>query len=1045
MNLVERGMPVAVVLLLAVRAPVAADEEGSVTCPLPKPILAGPQVIRPGESYSVSWTDVLGDASILVSYTVERSFDAGFATGVQSVTTGRTSTSLPPVVGPAPAAAILYHRVSVRSPCPSPSPALDVSDVLAIPVRTDCPSPGAPGGLGVAPPDPPAGTSYVVSWSAAVSGSGGEDAEPGDLKYRLRRTAADGVKEWLTASFSASFVDSAGTYQYEVRAEASCGAVSPWTPALLVVVQSPPPALILVADPAPIVVIAGPKSAPAGTNFSVRNAGAGPANVVVTSDSSALTASPANFTLAPDQVIQVAVTLRTTTAMAAGSQATITLNAGAGVVLAVPISFIVAGAPAPAPVVWNGSDAEVNGRGDPVRLAIVNPNTTPASFTGVIRQPWLSVRSLDGGAWDRPMSASEARSVEIVVDRTKRTSPTGTQTGTISLFTAGASGGSSDLVVVDDGDPPLVTTGPGPGGSSPRTRILFPSLANTPDGRGVGWFSSDIWITNSDVLNSADVELILTPVTRSVGPGPGVAAPPVPTVRRITATLGPGETRHFKNILDAAGLVGASSLEVRSDATTVTATALVMNEPLAAYASGGRPVARAIAGSTLVVQQPSRIFGSEMRPVAPGEGASVSDPEFVVSGLAYDASRRTNILLAETSGLDTTVRVQLFQSNGAPVTKGGQAVAFQQLVPAGQTVQINSTDLYDETASYASPYSYAIVTFQPGARSSGSVVPLATVLDNRTQDFSLHVGASTRSLDPTRIPAAQLTAGSREALASAGQTLALPYGGGPSPLFFPVGHAVGAPLAGGAQPFWKARVTLTNTNPNAGESRQAILTLLDQTGTTPITRAAFVIPPGQTLFFEDILTELFSLPEGGNAFGGVRIEAIQRPDGTWAGTWKDVDVQTEIYTADPNAGAAPAGEFKTGMEAYPYWHGYSSFQSNLGAVQMEGAETSSRYRTNLILQEVGGAPCDVAVAVYAAGSFVPLAQTTISLKAYDYYSRELFRSTLGLDLGELTNVRVVVRQISGDGVFMAFVSKINLATGDPANIFLRPAMAGTGR
>jgi hypothetical protein len=87
----------------------------------------------------------------------------------------------------------------------------------------------------------------------------------------------------------------------------------------------------------------------------------------------------------------------------------------------------------------------------------------------------------------------------------------------------------------------------------------------------------------------------------------------------------------------------------------------------------------------------------------------------------------------------------------------------------------------------------------------------------------------------------------------------------------------------------------------------------------------------------------------------------------------------------------------------------------------------------------------VAVAVYVPGSFVPLAQATIALKQYDYFSRELFKSVLGLDLGELTDVRVVVRQISGDGVFMAFASKINLATGAPANIFLRPAMAGTGR
>ena len=336
----------------------------------------------------------------------------------------------------------------------------------------------------------------------------------------------------------------------------------------------------------------------------------------------------------------------------------------------------------------------------------MNPNATSAAFTSVIRQPWLSVASLDRQAWDRPMSAGEVRGVEILIDRTKRSSPTGTETGTISLMTAGAPGGTSDLVVVDDGVPPPVTASPGaPGatGSPTPTRILFPSLANTPDGKGVGWFSSDVWVTNSDAVNAADIALILTPVARSVVAGPGVApAPPVPTVHQIDVTLAPGETRHFRNILNTAGLVGASSLEVRSNATTVSATAVVMNQPLSAAAGGGA-VAYASAGSP-PIQPPPRVFGAEMRPVAPGEGAKVSDPEFVVSGLAYDANRRSNLLLAETSGLDTVVRVQLYQSNGAPVTKGGQPVDFSQLVPAGQTVQINYPDLFDDTATYDSPY-----------------------------------------------------------------------------------------------------------------------------------------------------------------------------------------------------------------------------------------------------------------------------------------------------------------------------------------------------
>ena len=133
------------------------------------------------------------------------------------------------------------------------------------------------------------------------------------------------------------------------------------------------------------------------------------------------------------------------------------------------------------------------------------------------------------------------------------------------------------------------------------------------------------------------------------------------------------------------------------------------------------------------------------------------------------------------------------------------------------------------------------------------------------------------------------------------------------------------------------------------------------------------------------------------------------------------------------------------MEGYSYRHGYSSFQSNLGTVLIDGAETSPRYRTNLILQEVGGAPCTVAIGVYQPGALVPIAIQLVSLKAIDYISRELFRDLMNLDLEEIVDARVVVRQMDGDGVFMAFVSKINLVTGDPANVFLRPASAGTGR
>ncbi len=133
------------------------------------------------------------------------------------------------------------------------------------------------------------------------------------------------------------------------------------------------------------------------------------------------------------------------------------------------------------------------------------------------------------------------------------------------------------------------------------------------------------------------------------------------------------------------------------------------------------------------------------------------------------------------------------------------------------------------------------------------------------------------------------------------------------------------------------------------------------------------------------------------------------------------------------------------MEGYAYFHGYSSFQSNLGTMSFDGAENSTSYRTNIILHEVGNASCDVIISAYMPGSFVPVASSHMRLAPLGYISDELFTNVLGLNL-DGGHGRARRREADrGDGVFLAFASKIDLASGDPANVFLRPAAAGTGR
>ncbi len=1030
-------------------APDGGDTGGTDNpCPPKSPILSGPDHVDAGEGYSISWTNVLGDSFAADSYTVQRSTDPGFGTAVESYLTGRNAYGFPPV-GTLPAAPVLYHRIVVKSLCPTAGLAPVVSNVLAVAVSVECPTPDPVGDLTVSPESPPAWSTYVVSWGTLGSGGPGPGGGQTGLKFRLRRTAGGVVQESLSDTGSASFSDPPGTYAYQVRAEADCGSVGSWSPVTTVVVGAPPSTVVLVADPKPIFVIANPTTGTVSgsTSFSVRNVGTDAVSIEASTDDGELNVTPAAFLLAPGAVQQLTVVLTRTGTSAATVTATVTLDAS-GYFLRVPVRYFVAESAAAAPVVWDAADADVDQQGDPILRKIINPNTTPAAFLASIQQPWVSVESPDGTVWNRLLAPLETRTVRIRIDRSKRRAPTGTETSAISLVTAGLLGSPSVLVITDDGPVPTVSVAPGgaggpsPGGSLPR-RVLFPSLPNANDAMGIGRFVSDLWLSNTDAVNPIDVQLVLMPVLPARAPGPGITTPP--TQRVINLTLPPGQTRRFRNLLGLISYEGACSLELRSAAATLTATAIVNNEPLSPAPAALRTALASGGASITVVTPASGVFGSEMRPVAPGEGAKVLDPQFVLSGLIYDANRRTNVLLTETTGLDTTVLLRLYNGeNGSPVLKGGQPVVMTVAVPGGQTVQINAPELWDDPSQYTSAYYYALVTWQPGTSPGGAVVPLATVIDNRTQDSSLRVGVSTRNLDPTLMMQAPAAAtGGRQGLAGTPTLSALPFGGGPAPLFFPVVHSVGAPLAGSVQPVWKTRVTMTNIG---STDHQVILTVLDQTKNTPIGVASFPLHPNDEVHFEDLLTELYGLPAGGRAYGGIRVEAIERTDGTWASTWKDIDIQTEVYTADPNPpDPAHPGEFKTGMEAYPYWHGYSSFQSNLGAVQVDGAETSSRFRTNLILQEVGGASCELSVAAYQPGTFVPLAQTIVTLAPYDYFSQELFHSVLGLDLTELTDIRVVVRQVAGDGVFMGFASKINLATGDPANIFLRPAMAGTGR
>ncbi len=1012
-------------VFLASTAIPASAAEGP--CPPERPVVSAPAVVNRFETYAISWTNVLGSrptgpADIFV---VERSEDETFAQGVERFQTNRTSNSYGAPLG---VPRRLYHRVSVQSFCSGPTAIRVPSNVVAVDITDQCNPPIQVDPPAISPAAPPAYTTYVVSWDTLTAGTPGPGGGAQGLRFRLRRTTSFGdVNETFIDTGTAAFVDGPGEYTYELRTENVCGEASEWSrPARVVVGTSKTSALVLVSAPKPFLVPVS-QSAVASTSLVVRNAGSEALDVTVSSPDGTLNTSPRSFRIASWGSASVQVALAGTVDPAEPLHTELVL-AAEGVDLRVPVDVGAWAAAAETPVGWDDEGADVDGAGNGLKRTLVNPGALPASIVTSVSAKWLTIVGIDGKAWDRPLAPGEKRPVWMTIDRGLRRAAIGTEVATVTVVTAGHASSPKSLSVTDDGPVLAGAGGPTSGDGLPplylmKSRLLFPSLPNAIDARGIGRYTSDVWLSNVDALSAIQVVLTLTPA------GQGNTSN---GVKQFVFPLGAGETRRFRNIVGTVfGYEGACSLDISSPAATLSATAMVNNKPLVPLVAGKTAaLGTAVEGTLLSTGE----FGFEMRPVSVGEGASASDRSFIVSGLWHDTNRRTNLILRETTGNATKVVIKLFDSLGKPVLKGGQEVKLDKTVPALGSLQINDDELFPpEVLSGGSAWAqleFQRGVFDPFGRERGAVVPFATVIDAGTQDASLRVGVSTRSL----APAAPETPSSVQALA----TVRL------EPLLLPAAHVTGAALASGVSPHWRTRVTFSNIN--ATEQRNVRLKFTDQSGNLPegpVILPTYIVPQGWGITLDDVLEQAFGISPDANVWGTVELDNVKRDDGTWLYTWTDVDVQTETYTKDTKN--PTNGEFRTGMEAYSYRHGYSSFQSNLGTAVIEGAETSPRYRTNLILQEVGGAPCTVAVAVYQPGSIVPLAARYVDLKANDYISQELFRSLLNLDLEEVVDARVVVRQWDGDGIFMAFVSKINLVTGDPANVFLRPASAGTGR
>jgi len=177
---------------------------------------------------------------------------------------------------------------------------------------------------------------------------------------------------------------------------------------------------------------------------------------------------------------------------------------------------------------------------------------------------------------------------------------------------------------------------------------------------------------------------------------------------------------------------------------------------------------------------------------------------------------------------------------------------------------------------------------------------------------------------------------------------------------------------------------------------------------------------------DDVLATLFGLE--GQTYGWISIE----------GEAQKVAAAAVISAQIDNASAAK-GRTAAQSAAIP---STSPAITSLGAqrISFAGAEKSSVRRSNLVLLETTGAPAAVQVVLTDLTGTV-LGVRNVDLKAFEYLQvNDLFGPSLfNLGAGPFSDVNVTVQVVSGNGRVLSFVSTIVNASRNPEIYLLAPS------
>ncbi len=366
------------------------------------------------------------------------------------------------------------------------------------------------------------------------------------------------------------------------------------------------------------------------------------------------------------------------------------------------------------------------------------------------------------------------------------------------------------------------------------------------------------------------------------------------------------------------------------------------------------------------------------------------------------------------------------RTNNASAEIGLESAVVQKVFVPGQTTPVQFTATSDKPWLTITPSSGTIpvegitltVTADPDVLAIGTNT--GTIQVNTTGGSAKGVGAEANTT--LKIP-----------LSVSLVTPVLPSGKGtppPDSLIFPVvGHAQGA-----NDSLFESDIRVTNLMPETARY-EVNFTPSNTDGTVTGSSSTIEIAPNATMALDDIVSSLFGTGTTSSAIGMLEVRPLTTSSSASVGFFGSTGTASTIRELTTAASSrtynfTPQGTYGQYIPAVRFadFVGKALEGGTAPILSLQQVAESADFRANFGFAEAAGAPVQLSVRVYDTVGTL-LKTIPLSLKAGEHQQLNGMLALNGVT--NLTNGRVEVEVLSGDGKVTAYVSEVDNKTNDP--------------